>query len=92
MAKRGRKPSGLGGMNIEQLKHLAKVGAETALTRLRHEIAVIERTFPELSSSKGRARAVATAEKSARKLSAAARKAVSIRMKKYWAERRKEKK
>ena len=89
MAKRGRKAGGLSGMSMEQLKHLAKAGAEATLTRLRQEVEAIERTFPELSSAKGRARVVASTGRKARNMSAAARKAVSARMKKYWAARRK---
>lgn len=89
MAKRGPKPAGLSGMSLEQLKHFAKTGAEATLTRLRQEIEIIERTFPELSSAKGRAKVIATAQKKTRNMSAAAREAVSARMKKYWAARKK---
>ena len=78
-------------MNRDQLKHLARAGAEATLARLRDEIAVIERTFPEFSTSRGRKKAAQTAGRRARTMSAAARKAVSARMKKYWAERRKAK-
>jgi hypothetical protein len=76
-------------MSIEQLKSLAKAGAEVTLRRLRMEIAAIEATFPELSTSRGRARVVATTRRKARTMSAAARKAVSERMRKYWAARKK---
>jgi len=78
----------------EQLLKLARAGAETVLKELRADIIAIERTFPELALRKrGRAlrRAVAEAGTKARSMSAAARKAVSVRMKKYWAERRKAK-
>jgi hypothetical protein len=79
-------------MTAEQLRELARTGAEVTLKRLRAEIIAIERTFPELQLPRGR-RAVRTAVKDAtrrtRTMSAAARKAVSARMKKYWAERRK---
>jgi hypothetical protein len=80
------------GLNIDQLRELAKDGADAALRRLRAEIIAIERTFPELAltgSRKALRRSVATARKRTRRMSAAARKAVSQRMKKYWAERRK---
>ena len=73
----------------DTLRRYAIDGASAALTKLREEIAVIERTFPELTTSKGRGKIVATTTKSARSMSASARKAVSARMKKYWAERRK---
>ena len=79
-------------MTADQLRDLAKSGAEQTLKRLRAEIIAIERAFPELQLPRGR-RAVRTAVKNAtrrtRTMSAAARKAVSLRMKKYWAERRK---
>jgi hypothetical protein len=64
------------------------------LKQLRAEIIAIERTFPELAIPQKR-RAVREAFQSARKrvrtMTAAERKAVSDRMRKYWAERRKAK-
>jgi hypothetical protein len=56
------------------------------------EIVAIERTFPELALPRRRRqlrRAVEQAQKRTRTMSAGARKAVSQRMKKYWAERKK---
>ena len=79
------------GLDLEQLKHLARAGAESTLVRLRAEILAIERTFPELSTSRGRQATVKGVERKAKTMSAAARKAVSARMKKYWAARRKAK-
>ena len=79
-------------MTAEQLRDLAKTGAELTLKRLRAEIIAIERTFPELALPRGRRvvrRAMKEATRRTRGMSAAARKAVSLRMKKYWAERRK---
>lgn len=80
------------GLSTERLRELARAGAETALKELRAEIIAIERTFPELALPRRR-RAVSRSLKEAtsrtRKMSAAARKAVSERMTKYWAERRK---
>lgn len=80
------------GLSVEKLKELARAGAEDALKRLRAEIVAIERTFPELALPRRR-RAVRAAIKEARKntrrMSATARKAVSERMQRYWAERRK---
>ena len=79
---------------MEQLKEMAKTGAEEALKRLRAEIIAIERTFPELALPRRRRqlrRVVANTRTRTRTMSAAARKAVSARMKKYWAERRKAK-
>jgi hypothetical protein len=81
------------GIDTDRLRQLARVGAEVTLTRLRAEIAAIERAFPELASAQRRRQVVEGAVKSAstrtRKMSPAARKAVSQRMKRYWAERRK---
>jgi hypothetical protein len=82
------------GLQRAQLVKLARTGAETMLKQLRAEIIAIERTFPELALAPQRRalrRAIATAETKTRRMSAAARKAVSLRMKKYWAERRKAK-
>jgi hypothetical protein len=80
------------GLSPERLRELARVGAESALKQLRAEIIAIERTFPELALPKRR-RALRQSIKQAgtrtRRMSAAARKAVSERMKRYWAERRK---
>ena len=80
------------GLSAEKLRELARVGAEHAIARLRAEVIAIERTFPELKLSTGRAavrRSVAQVTKRTKRMSAAARKAVSARMKRYWAERRK---
>ena len=77
-------------LSLEQLRHLARSGAEATLHRLRAEIEVLERTFPELASSQGRKSVAASVQRRAGRMSAAARKAVSDRMKKYWSERRKQ--
>jgi hypothetical protein len=76
-------------LSTERLRELARTGAEQSLKRLRAEIATIERTFPELSKPRGRRRLKRAVRKRTRRMSAAARKAVSRRMKRYWAERRK---
>ena len=81
-------------LSAARLRDLARSGAETALRQLRAEIVAIERAFPELGLPRTRRRvrrAVASGTKRTRKMSAAARKAVSQRMKRYWAERRKAK-
>lgn len=86
MAKTSTRLSG------ERIRQLAVTGAEALLKQLRAEIVAIERTFPELALPRRRRearRAVKTATTRGRQLSAAARRAVSQRMKKYWAERRK---
>jgi hypothetical protein len=79
------------GLSFDQLRELARDGAKVTLGRLRAEIIAIERTFPELAlpgTRRALRKSVATARKRTRRMSAAARKAVSQRMKKYWAERR----
>jgi hypothetical protein len=85
-------PRGTRRLSLEQLRELARHGAETTLKRLRAEIIAIERTFPELALPHGRRtvrRAIESAGLRTRTMSAAARKAVSLRMKKYRAERKK---
>ena len=81
-----------GNLTTERIRELARTGAEVTLQRLRAEIVAIERTFPELRLPAGR-RALRKSFKQVRArtrtMSAAARKAVSARMKRYWAERRK---
>jgi len=84
-------------LNREQLRRLARLGAVARLEQLRQEEAAIRAEFPELFG-RGRQAAPGSAAPAAatpgsrrkrRKMSAAARKAVSERMRKYWAERRK---
>ena len=81
-----------GQLNAERLRELARAGAEQAVKLLRAEIVALERTFPELTLSKGRRavrRSIDQAARGTSRMSVAARKAVSDRMKRYWAERRK---
>ncbi len=81
-----------GGLSTERLRELARSGAEVALKRLRAEVVAIERTFPELALPRRRRavrRSVKAAANRTRRMSAAARKAVSERMTRYWAQRRK---
>jgi hypothetical protein len=87
-------PKASKGLNAERIRQLAVSGAENLLKQLRAEIVAIERTFPELTGPAARRavqQSVKTAQKRTRQMSDAARKAVSARMKKYWAERRKAK-
>ena len=84
-------------LNTEQLRRLARLGAIARLEQLKQEEAAIRAEFPELFG-RGRRSAVAAADtakvggrRRRRKMSAAGRKAVSERMRKYWAERRKAK-
>ena len=83
-------------LNTEQLRRLARLGAVARLEQLRQEEAAIRAEFPELfgRGRQGAPDAIAAAAPASgrtrrRKMSAAARKAVSERMRKYWAERRK---
>ena len=79
-------------LSPERLGELARSGAEIALKQLRAEIVAIERTFPELALPRRRRalrRSVQQATNRTYQMSDAARKAVSARMKRYWAERRK---
>ena len=79
-------------LTIDQLKELARDAAARTLEQLRAEVIAIERTFPELALPRRRRalrQSLKGARKQTREMSAAARKAVSARMKKYWAERRK---
>jgi hypothetical protein len=79
---------------------LARKGAELRYQELKTEISALVKDFPHLAEHAGTAlgtatgRAEATVKKVARRgrrMSAAARKAVSERMKAYWAARRKAK-
>ena len=82
-------------LNQEQLRRLARLGAMARLEQLRQEEAAIRAEFPELFGRGRRPQADAPAAPPARRrrraMSAAARKAVSERMRKYWAEQRKAK-
>jgi hypothetical protein len=78
-------------LTADRLRELARTGAEVTLNRLRVEIIAIERAFPELRLPAGRRalrRSIKQVQTRTRTMSAAARKAVSARMKRYWAERR----
>jgi hypothetical protein len=84
--------SSISGLSVERLRELARAGAEVTLKRLRAEIIAIERAFPELALPRRRRavrKAVRQASNRTRRMSTSARRAVSERMKRYWAERRK---
>jgi hypothetical protein len=74
-------------LSQEQFRRLAQLGAQARLEELRHEEAAIRGAFPELFARGGQATDNGAARRP--RMSAAARKAVSVRMRKYWAERRK---
>lgn len=79
-------------LNQEQLRRLARLGAMARLEQLRQEEAAIRSEFPELFGRGRREEFGNGAVPRRRKaMSAAARKAVSERMRKYWATRRKAK-
>lgn len=80
-----------------ELRGLALVGAQARLSALQAEISALLATFPELRGGRAlRAAAgtLAATRRGGRKrpMSAAEKKVVSERMKKYWAERRAAKK
>jgi hypothetical protein len=79
-------------LTADRFRQLARAGAEVMLKRLRAEIIAIERAFPELRLPQRRRavrRSLRQATARTRTMSAAARKAASARMRRYWAERRK---
>ena len=81
-------------LSREQLKRLARLGAQSRLDELRKEEAAIRTAFPDLfrggrGGKAAPAAAPAKRTRKRRKMSAAEKRAVSERMKKYWAERRK---
>ena len=85
-------------LNPEQLRRLARLGAVARLEQLRNEEQAIREEFPELfgRGRRDEAAPAARTERAARgrrrrKMSPAARKAVSERMRRYWAARRKAK-
>ena len=92
-------------LNREELRRLARLGAVARLQELRREEDAIRAEFPEVfggTRGRGRGRAAAPAGAAApaaagrrgrrkRSMSPAQRKAVSERMRKYWADRRKAK-
>ena len=76
-------------LSIEQLGRLARHGAAAAIVELEREIAAIRSAFPGVGSRPVGKRGGGRKRSG---MSAAARKAVSARMKKYWAARRAAKK
>ena len=84
-------------LDRQELYRLARMGAESRLRALEEERGQILRSFPGLKAGGSGAATTQGASDSAapvrrrRQMSAAERKSVSARMKKYWAERRKAK-
>jgi hypothetical protein len=92
-------------LSADELRRLARLGAVARLQQLHQEEAAIRAEFPELfgrgrrrdapegdGSNRDQAPAPARAGSRRRRgMSAAARRAASARMRRYWAERRKAK-
>jgi hypothetical protein len=80
-------------LDQEQLRRLARLGAVARLEQLREEESAIRAEFPELfGGRRGSVRTAKTAgarKRRRRAMTAAQRKEVSERMRKYWANRRK---
>ena len=79
-------------LNQEQLRRLARLGAVARLEQLREEETAIRAEFPELFGGRrgnGRVKRASSKKRRRPAMSAAQRKEVSERMRKYWAERRK---
>ncbi|HXH07120.1 MAG TPA: hypothetical protein VNI83_11065 [Vicinamibacterales bacterium] len=80
-------------MDRGNLRRLARLGAQARLQELDRERAAILRAFPELRRGAGRVPSAAgagnTRPRRRRRFTAAERRAISERMKRYWAERRK---
>lgn len=94
------------GLNPADINKFARIGAAVKLAELEREIAALRRAFPGLSASAATASTakapsavtarLAVPSKQARRgrkhpMTAAERRAVSERMKRYWAERNKSK-
>lgn len=81
--------------NNGEMRSWARLGAQQRLQQLERERQMILRAFPELGrSARGRqsadGRTSGGRRRKRRRMSAAERKAISQRMKKLWAERRKQ--
>jgi hypothetical protein len=87
---------GLSPLNRQQLLRLARSGAQARIDELNREIQEIMRAFPDLrarrAGRKGGTASAAPKRSSSAAWTAQKRKAVSDRMKKYWAARRAAKK
>ena len=74
----------------EQLTSLARLGAPVRLEELRREIAMLEALLTRTGGRKPSASASSRGTRRKPRWSASARKAVSERMRKYWAGRRRQ--
>jgi len=85
-------------LSQDQLRSLARHGAQARINELQAEISAIQAAFPDLASRRGRPRQQASSAQPAtardarttgrRGWSAAQRKAAGERMKAYWAKRK----
>ena len=79
-------------MTEQELRRLARIGAETRLGELQREIEAIRTAFPDLRSAQSRQPSTSASaggrkrRRRRRKMTAAAKKAVSLAQKKRWAE------
>ena len=71
------------------LREYAREGAARRVAELNAELASIYRVFPDLHRSGAAAGDGSRNRRRRQPMTAAQRKAVAVRMKKYWAERRK---
>lgn len=81
-------------LSRDDMRRFARLGAMKRLEELRKEESAIRSTFPELFRAASRPVATVSAASRSRKpyrMSPDAKRAVSERMKKYWADRRKAK-
>ena len=78
------------GLDSQELRRLAQIGAKARLAELESERASLLSVFPGLRRTQAQPDAPTEIRRRRRrpKMSAAAKKAVSERMKKYWANRR----
>jgi len=72
------------------IRELARLGAQHRVEELRNELARLTKEFPDVASDVARTDVARDAAPKAKRfqMSAAQRKAVSVRMKRYWASRR----
>jgi hypothetical protein len=79
-------------MKISEIKKLARLGAEVGLERLEKQREMLLKAFPDLNTEKVKLLRTRTGVKARRKrrtMTLSQRKAVSVRMKRYWAQKRK---
>jgi hypothetical protein len=80
-------------LDRKEMLRLARIGAEARLEALEQERQAILRSFPGAQRLNASSNATTDGQPGAqrRRMSPAARRAVSVRMKRYWADRKKRK-